>query len=159
MIHADVELDHAAVDGTADAVHDRDPRRRSRAIPRRAKHEQQHGCAEHAEPVLEPAADQLAQDAARGLARIARVEMRRRGRARRDREQEARTAPEHRPALGQIRLRNRNTPAISTSTGNRYAVSPTRRNATSANQAPAGPIRFATLPSPPATLNAGSTGL
>ena len=53
--------------------------------------------------MLEPAADELTQDAARGLAHVAGVEMQRReAGARRDREQEARTAPEHRPALGQL---------------------------------------------------------
>src|SRR5882672_268162 len=63
------------------------------------------------------------------------------------------------PLPGSCSLRNRNTPAISTSTGNRYADSPNSRNAMSANQAPAGPIRLLTALSPLDRLKAGSVGL
>ena len=58
-----------AVHGAAGAIHDSDPRHaRRERHGREPQHEQQHGRAEQAEPVRETVADELAQDAARGLA-------------------------------------------------------------------------------------------
>ena len=57
------------VDGAAGAIHDRDPRHaRRERHGREPQHEQQHGRAEHAEPVRETVADELAQNAAGRLA-------------------------------------------------------------------------------------------
>jgi hypothetical protein len=86
------------------AIHDRDPRDAGRELHGcEPQHEQQHRRAEQTQSVFETLADDAAKDAAGRLAHLRRLKVqRRKPGARRDRQQEARAAPDDGPFLRQL---------------------------------------------------------